>query len=227
MWKISDENRDDGEKRRQEPAQNRQKKRSGNPKIPVWLEKTRQTASVKRKRFRIKKSEWRGRNTAGTCTKQAEKTLQEPKNTGIVEKFLSGESRQTENPFREIWILPPESPEKSGKIMDMERKISHTARKKAWKWFERWGKNTREWEAEAEKNRLFLRKKFRRSTKNTGMRWKNGRQYPQNTKDSRWKIKITGKNTAGACTKQAEKMLRELKNAEIADKKTTGDIRKM
>ena len=27
--------------------------------------------------------------------------------------------------------FPPESPEKSGKIMDMERKISHTARKKA------------------------------------------------------------------------------------------------
>ena len=41
------------------------------------------------------------------------KMLQKPKNTGMADKF------------------PPESPEKSGKIMDMERKISHTARKKA------------------------------------------------------------------------------------------------
>ena len=38
--------------------------------------------------------------------------LREPQNAGIADKF------------------PPESPEKSGKIMDTERKISHTARKK-------------------------------------------------------------------------------------------------
>ena len=49
---------------------------------------------------------------AGACTKQAEKMLREPKNTGMADKF------------------PPESPEKSGKIMDTERKISHTVRKK-------------------------------------------------------------------------------------------------
>ena len=54
MWKISDENRDDGEKTRQEPAQDRQKKCFGNRKIPEWLIKKRQAASVKRKRFRRK-----------------------------------------------------------------------------------------------------------------------------------------------------------------------------
>ena len=52
--KISDENRDDGEKTRQEPAQDRQKKCFGNRKIPEWLIKKRQTASAKYKRFRIK-----------------------------------------------------------------------------------------------------------------------------------------------------------------------------
>ena len=84
MQKIPDENRDDGGKTRQEPAQDRQKR-----------------------------------------------MLREPQNTGIVEKFLSEESSQTENPFREMWIFSPESPKKSGKIMDTERKISHTAREKA------------------------------------------------------------------------------------------------
>jgi hypothetical protein len=53
-----------------------------------------------------------GKNTAGTRTKQAEETLWEPQNAGIADKF------------------PPESPEKSGKIMDTEKKISHTVRKK-------------------------------------------------------------------------------------------------
>ena len=101
------------------------------------------------------------------------KTLRKPPNTGIVEEFPSKESSRTENPFREMWIFPPESPEKSGKIMDTERKIFHTAREKARKWFERWGKNARKREAEAEKNRLFLRKEFRKSTENTGMGWKN------------------------------------------------------
>ena len=38
--------------------------------------------------------------------------LREPQNAGIADKF------------------PPESPEKSGKIMDTEKKISHTVRKK-------------------------------------------------------------------------------------------------
>ena len=49
---------------------------------------------------------------AGACTKQAEKMLREPKNTGMADKF------------------PPESPEKSGKIMDTERKISTLHEKK-------------------------------------------------------------------------------------------------
>ena len=53
-----------------------------------------------------------GKNTAGARTKQAEETLWEPQNAGIADKF------------------PPESPEKSGKIMDTEKKISHTVRKK-------------------------------------------------------------------------------------------------
>ncbi len=52
--KIPDKNRDDGGKTRQEPAQNRQKKRSGNPKIPVWLKKTWQAASAKCERFQMK-----------------------------------------------------------------------------------------------------------------------------------------------------------------------------
>ena len=39
--KIPEKNRDDGEKTRRAPAQNKQKKSSGNPKMPEWLEKTR------------------------------------------------------------------------------------------------------------------------------------------------------------------------------------------
>ena len=58
------------------------------------------------------------------------KTLRKPPNTGIVEEFPSKESSRTENPFRKMWIFLPESSEKSGKIMDTERKISHTVRKK-------------------------------------------------------------------------------------------------
>ena len=63
--KIPDKNRDDGEKTRRAPVQNRQKR-----------------------------------------------MLRNPQNAGIADKF------------------PPESPEKSGKIMDTEKKISHTVRKK-------------------------------------------------------------------------------------------------
>ena len=54
----------------------------------------------------------------GKKTRQApaqdrqKRMLREPQNAGIADKFS------------------PESPEKSGKIMDTERKISHTARKK-------------------------------------------------------------------------------------------------
>ena len=83
MWKISDENRDDGEKTRRAPAQDRQKKRSGNPKIPIWLEKTRRAASAKRKRCRMKIG-MTGKNTAGACTRPAEKNASE------TEKYRNG-----------------------------------------------------------------------------------------------------------------------------------------
>ena len=61
-----------GKKTRQAPAQNRQKKRSGNPQIPVWLKKTRQAASVKCERFQMKIG-MTGKNMAGACTRLAEK----------------------------------------------------------------------------------------------------------------------------------------------------------
>ena len=107
------------------------KKCSGNRKIPEWLIK-----NGKWHPQNAKDSGWKigmtGKKHGGRLHKTGKKTLREPQNAGIVEKFLSGESSRRENPFREMWIFPPESPEKSGKIMDMERKISHTARKKAW-----------------------------------------------------------------------------------------------
>ena len=135
--------------------------------------------------------------------------IRKPKNTGIADKF------------------PPESSEKSGKIMDTERKISHTARKK----LENDSKGEEKMPGNGKRRPKIagfsLEKNSGKALKTREWDEKNGRQYPQNTKDSRWKIKITGKNTAGACTKQVEKILRELKNAEIADKKTTGGIRKM
>ena len=145
IQKIPDKNRDDGEKTRQKPAQDRQKKCSGNPKIPVWLEKTRQAASVKCERFQMKigiTGEKHGRHLHKTGRKNApgtekyrkadkkrqvasakrkrfrmknrddgektrrapaqdrqKKMLQKPKNTKMVEKFLSGESSRTEQTF--------------------------------------------------------------------------------------------------------------------------------
>ena len=84
--KIPDKNRDDGGKTRQEPAQNRQKKRSGNPKIPVWLEKTRQTASVKRKRFRIKNRGDGEKTRRAPAQDRQKKMLRESKNTGMADK---------------------------------------------------------------------------------------------------------------------------------------------
>ena len=52
--KIPEKNRDDGEKTRQEPAQDRQKKMLREPKNTGMTNKKQQAASVKRKRFRIK-----------------------------------------------------------------------------------------------------------------------------------------------------------------------------
>ena len=51
MWKISDENRDDGEKTRQEPAQDRQKKMLQKPKNTGMTNK--KTASSIRKTQKI------------------------------------------------------------------------------------------------------------------------------------------------------------------------------
>ena len=104
-----------------------------NRKIPEWLIKKRQAASAKCEKFQMKIG-MAGKNTAsgirkmqkipdenrddGEKTRQApaqdrqKRMLREPQNAGIADKF------------------PPESSEKSGKIMDTERKISHTARKK-------------------------------------------------------------------------------------------------
>ena len=81
--KIPEKNRDDGEKTRRAPAQNRQKKWFGNRKIPEWLIKKQQAASVKRKRFRRK------------IGMTEEKTRQKPaqdwqKNDSETEKYRNG-----------------------------------------------------------------------------------------------------------------------------------------
>ena len=97
--------------------------------------------------------------------------------------------------------FPPESPEKSGKIMDMERKISYTAREKLENDSKGEGKIPENGKRKPKKTGFSLEKNSGEAQKIREWDEKNGRQYPQNTKDSRWKIKITGKNTAGACTK--------------------------
>ena len=173
---------------RRAPAQDWQKKTLREPQNTGMADKKTASSIVKRKRFRIKIGMTGKKHGKSLHKTGRKKTLRKPPNTGIVEEFPSKESSRTENPFREMWIFPPESPEKSGKIMDTERKIFHTAREKARKWFERWGKNARKREAEAEKNRLFLRKEFRKSTENTGMRWKKFSALDK--KISRWSEKI-------------------------------------
>ena len=52
--KIPEKNRDDGEKTRRAPAQDRQKKMLRDPKNTGMADKKRQVASAKRKRFRMK-----------------------------------------------------------------------------------------------------------------------------------------------------------------------------
>ena len=79
---------------------------------------------------------------------------------------------RTENSFRKMRIFPLKSPGKSAKMMKTGRKISFPARGKTWK-LSRWrGKTCPKLGNGNRKKRIFLLKKFRRSIKNTGMRWK-------------------------------------------------------
>ena len=79
---------------------------------------------------------------------------------------------RTENSFRKMWIFPLKSPGKNTKMMKTGRKISFPAREKTWK-LSRWqGKTCLKLGNGKRKKRIFLLKKFRRSIKNTGMRWK-------------------------------------------------------
>ena len=89
-----------------------------------------------------------------------------------------------------------------------EKNFPHCT-EKAWKWFERWGKNARKREAEAEKNRLFLRKEFRKSTENTGMGWKNfsalDKKYPDEAKKSRKRMIRMKEQQSFFCRQTTEK----------------------
>ena len=77
------------------------------------------------------------------------------------------------------------------------------------------------------KQEVFHKRERQKKGKKYRYGWKkHGRRHPQNVKDFRWKSGWRGKNTARACTRPAEKMLREPKNTGMTNKKTASSIRK-
>ena len=62
-------------------------------------DKKQQVASAKRKRFRMKNRDDGGKTRQEPAQDRQKKMLQKPKNTKMVEKFLSGESSRTEQTF--------------------------------------------------------------------------------------------------------------------------------
>ena len=126
MWKISDENRDDGEKTRLEPAQDRQKKDT--PEAPKYRNCWR---------IPLQRKQPEGKSIPENVNFPSGKSWEKWKNYGYGEKNF---------------------PHGTGKNLKMIRKVREKC--------PRTGSGSR-------KKQAFPSKKFRKSTENTGMGWKN------------------------------------------------------
>ena len=135
------------------------------------------------------KSGWRRKNTAGACTKPAEKRHSgSPQIPELLKnsppKKAAGRkihSEKCEFSFRKVlrkveklWIRREKFPTLYEKSLKMIRKVR---------------KKCPETGSGSRKNRLFLRKEFRKSTEKTGMGWKNFSALDK--KISRWSEKIS------------------------------------
>ena len=65
-------------------------------KVPVWLEKTRQAASAKCKRFRMKNRDDGEKTWQKPAQDRQKKMLQKPKNTGMTNKKTASSIRKTQ-----------------------------------------------------------------------------------------------------------------------------------